>query len=96
MVIVDDEPLARLGLRTLLEEEGDLAVVAESGGGPEAVATIRATAPDVVFLDIAMPDLDGFGIADQLDQPRRPVVVFVTVVPSDVVTLTVSPLVSVM
>jgi two-component system LytT family response regulator len=78
VVVVDDEPLARVGLKTVLEEEADVEVVAESAGGPEAVTTIRAAKPDVVFLDIAMPDLDGFGIVDQLDSAYRPVVIFVT------------------
>jgi two-component system LytT family response regulator len=78
VLVVDDEPLARAGLRALLREERDLAVVGESGGGVEAIAAIEALSPDVVFLDIALPDLDGFDVIERLPPDRRPVVVFVT------------------
>ena len=65
-------------LRALLREEGDITVVGESSGGAEAIAAIEALAPDVVFLDIALPDVDGFGVIERMPADRRPVVVFVT------------------
>ena len=77
VLVVDDEPLARAGLRAILEEDPDVAVLAETATGADAVAAIQALAPDLVFLDIALPDFDGFDIVDRLSG-RRPVVVFVT------------------
>ena len=87
VLVVDDEPLARAGLRAILQGEPDVTVVGESATGEEAVRTIAALAPDLVFLDIALPDLDGFGVIERLKQARRssgepdaplPAVVFVT------------------
>lgn len=78
VLLVDDEPLARAGLRALLRDEGDVDVIGESATGADAVAAIDALAPDVVFLDIALPDFDGFDILERVPRARRPVVVFVT------------------
>jgi two-component system, LytTR family, response regulator len=78
VLVVDDEPLARAGLRALLREESDVSVVGESAGGAEAIAAIEALSPDVVFLDIALPDLDGFGVIERVPLDRRPAIVFVT------------------
>ena len=78
VLLVDDEPLARAGLRAILKEEDDLAVVGESGCGADAVAAIEALAPDLVFLDIALPDLDGFDVVERMSRERRPAIVFVT------------------
>ena len=78
VLVVDDEPLARAGLRAILGEESDLLVVGESGCGAEAISAIRTLAPDVVFLDIALPDLDGFGVIERMAPDQRPVIVFVT------------------
>ena len=78
VLVVDDEPLARAGLRAILREERDLAVVGESACGAEAVAAIEALSPDVVFLDIALPDLDGFNVVERMPAERRPAIVFVT------------------
>ncbi len=78
VIIVDDEPLARDRLRALLSKEADLQIVAECGDGREAVAAIKRENPDVVFLDIQMPELDGFGVLAQLKGTRMPRVVFVT------------------
>jgi two-component system LytT family response regulator len=75
---VDDEPLARAGLRAILREERDVSVVGESGCGAEAIAAIDALSPDLVFLDIALPDLDGFDVIEHLPLDRRPAIVFVT------------------
>ena len=77
-VLVDDEPLARERLRTLLAETATtVEVVGEAGSGHEAVPLIHRTRPDVVFLDVQMPVLDGFDVVDLL-APPRPAIVFVT------------------
>ena len=77
-LIVDDEPLARERLRKLLEQERDIEVVGEAASGPEAVAAIKRESPDLVFLDVQMPELDGFGVLAKLDSEHRPAVIFVT------------------
>jgi two-component system LytT family response regulator len=77
-VIVDDEPLARQRLRRLLEADPDIAIVGESGDGQQAVADLREFRPDLVFLDVQMPVLDGFGVLQALDGTAWPVVIFVT------------------
>ena len=59
-LIVDDEQLARQRVRLLLGEEPDVEVIGESGDGFEAVDQIQATKPDLVFLDVQMPEMDGF------------------------------------
>jgi two-component system LytT family response regulator len=74
-VIVDDEPPARRGVHQLLEPYGDIRVVGEANDGGQAVTVIRATEPDLVFLDIHMPGLDGFGVLRRLlRQPDRAIV----------------------
>jgi two-component system, LytTR family, response regulator len=78
VLVVDDEPLARAGLRAILREERDLSVVGESGCGAEAIAAIDALSPDLVFMDIGLPDLDGFDVIERLPVSRRPAIVFVT------------------
>ncbi len=78
VVIAEDEPLARRGLRGLLERSGLVEVIAECADGPATVKAIRSLQPDLVFLDIQMPDLDGFGVLRQLSGKNRPLVVFVT------------------
>ena len=77
-VVVDDEPVARDAVLTLLESEPAIEVVGEAGNGREAVDVIRETRPDLLFLDVQMPDLDGFQVLERLcdDVPRA--VVFVT------------------
>jgi two-component system LytT family response regulator len=77
-LIADDERPARRKLRELLCREADFEVVAEAADGVEAVAAIRAAAPDVVFLDIQMPRLDGFGVIAEVGVQAMPLVVFVT------------------
>ncbi|HEX5830779.1 MAG TPA: response regulator, partial [Gemmatimonadaceae bacterium] len=77
-VIVDDEPLARDCLRLALEQAADVTVVAECGDGESAVAAIAAHAPDLVFLDVQMPGLDGFAVIDRVGAETMPPVVFVT------------------
>jgi two-component system LytT family response regulator len=78
VVIVDDEPLAREGLRLRLEREPGITVVAEAGSGSAAVATILSERPDLVFLDVQMPGGDGFQVLDRVAGQHLPEVVFVT------------------
>lgn len=77
-LIVDDEPLARHGIRTRLERESDVEVVGEAEDGPAAVAAIHSLGPDLVFLDVQMPGLNGFQVLEQLAAEELPLVVFVT------------------
>lgn len=77
-VIVDDEPIARNGIRALLERDPDIQVVGECANGVAAVQAIRRERPDLVFLDVQMPDLDGFGVLAQLEPEEIPAIVFVT------------------
>ena len=77
-LIVDDEPIARAGLRTLLGVEADVTVVGECRDGAEAVEKIRADRPDLVFLDVQMPELNGFEVLGALQPNELPAIVFVT------------------
>lgn len=77
-LVVDDEPLAREGVRVLLEKVDDVECVGECGDGREAVEEIRRLEPDLVFLDVQMPRMDGFEVLEELDAGETPVVVFVT------------------
>jgi two-component system LytT family response regulator len=77
-LIVDDEPLARTRLRALLDGEADVEVVGECGDGQAALAAVAELAPDLLFLDVQMPALDGFGLLEALGPGRLPAVVFVT------------------
>ncbi|HEX6587831.1 MAG TPA: LytTR family DNA-binding domain-containing protein [Longimicrobiales bacterium] len=77
-VIADDEPPARRLLKRLLDSREDIVVAAEAGSGREAVDAIRLASPDVVFLDVAMPELDGFEVLASLPAEEAPLVVFVT------------------
>ena len=80
VVIVDDEPLARQELQYLLEAAGEVDVVATGTNGIEAVELVRSQRPDVVFLDVQMPGLDGFGVLKKLFEKKTPMphVVFAT------------------
>lgn len=77
-LLVDDEPLARQRVRLLLNEEPDIEVIGECGDGFEAVEQIQAGKPDLVFLDVQMPDMDGFEVLRQVTQALLPVVIFTT------------------
>ncbi len=77
-VIVDDEPLARKLIRTLLADAPDFEIVAECANGAEAIESIESLQPDLVFLDVQMPGIDGFGVLAALDRDRLPFIVFVT------------------
>jgi two-component system LytT family response regulator len=78
-LIVDDEPLARSNLRILLRRDPEIESIEECGSGAEAVAAIRKAAPDLVFLDVQMPECDGFEVLRILKGDEfLPVIVFVT------------------
>lgn len=77
-LIVDDEPVARAGIRRLLEDDPDINVIGEAGNGRTAVRSILANSPDLIFLDIQMPEMDGFQVIEQLGPARTPSVIFVT------------------
>ncbi len=77
-LIVDDEHLARERLRLLLAEEPDVEIVGECGDGFEAADRIQSSAPDLVFLDVQMPDMDGFEVLRRVPQASLPVVIFTT------------------
>ena len=78
VLVVDDEPIARRGLLRLIRQEADIEVVGECGDGAAAVAAIGRLAPDLVFLDVQMPELDGFAVIDAVGANRMPAVIFVT------------------
>lgn len=79
VLIVDDEELARERVRTLLEPERDVEIVGECGNGFEAIRAIEQRHPDLIFLDVQMPRIDGFGVLEAVrDRPHLPAVVFVT------------------
>jgi two-component system LytT family response regulator len=78
VLVVDDEPPARAKLRRWLLEERDLEVVAEAANGLSAAHLIATTRPDLVFLDIQMPDMSGLEVAAQLQAGSAPLLVFVT------------------
>src|SRR2546426_6961537 len=77
-LLVDDEALGRKRLRKLLESETDYELIGECCDGQEAVAAIQAFTPDLLFLDVQMPELNGFEVLAQLDHKRLPVIIFVT------------------
>jgi two-component system LytT family response regulator len=77
-VIADDQPMARERLTSLLSEEPDVEVVAACASGTEAVSAIERHRPDLVFLDMQMPELDGLGVIAKVGPERMPSVVFVT------------------
>ena len=78
VVIVDDEPLARRGLRLRLGRHEDIEVVAECGNGREALAAVGEHLPDLLFLDIRMPGMDGMEVVRQIQADAMPLVIFVT------------------
>lgn len=78
VVVADDEPLARERLRTLVAARTDCTLAGECADGAEAVDVIAAERPDLVLLDVQMPELDGFEVLDALPPDVRPSVVFVT------------------
>lgn len=77
-VIADDETLARTKLRTLLTAENGIDLVAECQDGNQSLAAVRNYKPDLLFLDVQMPDFDGFTVVDQIAVDQRPIVIFTT------------------
>lgn len=78
VLLVDDEPLAREMLREMLESDPDARIVGESCNGREALEAIRAESPDLVFLDVQMPEVGGFEVLASLGKEKLPYVIFVT------------------
>jgi two-component system LytT family response regulator len=77
-LVVDDEPLARSNLTVLLRLDSEIEIVAECGSGKKALAEIRTKKPDLVFLDVQMPECDGFDVVEQLGNDLPAALVFVT------------------
>lgn len=77
-LIVDDEPLARDLLRSLLLGQDDVTVVAECAGGDDAIEALQDNSIDVVFLDVQMPEVDGFAVVEEIGAERLPSIIFVT------------------
>jgi two-component system LytT family response regulator len=77
-LIVDDEPLARSMARRMLESHANIELVGECESGEDAVAAIRTLKPDLVFLDVQMPGLDGFAVIEALASERLPQIIFIT------------------
>src|SRR5882762_6910932 len=77
-VIVDDEPLARSNITVLLRRHPEVEIVKECGSGAEALAEIRRSKPDLVFLDVEMPECGGFDVLEMLGADLPPAIVFVT------------------
>src|ERR1700741_1237571 len=77
-LIVDDEPLARNNLAILLRRDADIEIIGECGTGADAVEKIRHLKPDLVFLDVQMPECDGFDVLELLGGDAPPFIIFVT------------------
>src|SRR5436305_5476473 len=83
VLIVDDEPIARRGIRRYLAKHNDIEVVGEAANGISAVEQINELHPDIVFLDLQMPDLDGFGVIENVGPSTGPVPVYIFVTAHD-------------
>jgi len=77
-LIVDDEPLARRRIKRLLARDPELEIAGEAGNGQEAIAAMRALEPSLLFLDVQMPEVDGFAVLESIDPLKLPLVIFVT------------------
>lgn len=77
-LIVDDEPIARSNLRALLRSCPDVELIGECGSGAQALRAIQSDPPDLLFLDVQMPEMSGFELLKQIDYGRIPAVIFVT------------------
>jgi two-component system LytT family response regulator len=77
-LIADDESLARERIRTLLQDEPGIQIVGEARDGPDAIAQVGALRPDLLFLDVEMPDVDGFGVLQAIGAENMPLVIFTT------------------
>lgn len=77
-LVIDDEPLARERVKRFLRDEPDVDVIGECGNGIDAIAAIRSEKPDLVFLDIQMPEKNGFEVIKALGPGALPTIIFVT------------------
>jgi two-component system LytT family response regulator len=77
-LIIDDEPLARRGIRSLLEQDPEIEIIGECADGVEAVEEIQRGNPDLIFLDVQMPEVNGFDVIEALRLLRIPDIIFVT------------------
>jgi two-component system LytT family response regulator len=78
VLIVDDEPLARDRIREMVKGDREIRIIGEARNGREAIEAMTADAPDIVFLDVQMPDMDGFEVLKSLRVERMPLIIFVT------------------
>lgn len=78
VLIVDDEPLARKRLRELLKDDSEIVIVGECANGAETISATRELAPDLIFLDVQMPGIDGLAVSEALNGRGSPLFVFVT------------------
>src|SRR5260370_33104449 len=78
VLIVDDEPLARKFIRRMLKHDQEIEIVGECGNGKDAVTMIARQNPDLVFLDVQMPEMDGFSVLEAVGVERLPGIVFTT------------------
>lgn len=78
VLVVDDESLARRNLTVLLRRDADIGPIVECSSGPDAIAEIRKSKPDIVFLDVQMPECDGFDVLELLGSGLPPAIIFVT------------------
>jgi two-component system LytT family response regulator len=78
VLIVDDEPLVRESIRILLDDEPDVEIAGECANGGEAIEAIGQLSPDLIFLDVQMPEIGGFDVVEAIDPDRMPGVIFVT------------------
>jgi two-component system LytT family response regulator len=78
VLIVDDEPLARKRLRELLKDDHEIAIIGECANGAETISATRELAPELIFLDVQMPGIDGLAVSETFDGKQSPLVIFVT------------------
>ena len=78
VMVIDDETLGRRKISRMLKDDPEIEVAGEFAGGPEAVSMIRSSEPDLLFLDINIPEMDGFRLLDEIDTTKKPYVIFVT------------------
>ena len=78
VLIVDDEPLARKRLRELLKDDSEIAIIGECLNGAETIAAIKELSPDLIFLDVQMPGMDGLAVSETLKGKHGPLIIFVT------------------
>jgi len=77
-VIVDDEPLARRRIRRLLAHDAEVDVIGDCGNGEQAIEIIQNLKPNLLLLDVQMPEIDGFGVLESIEPSQMPLVIFVT------------------